>query len=498
VLFTEPSFLFYFLPALLVLHELAPRTGAWRNVLLLVASLLFYGWGEPLFVIGLLVAIGWSWGLALAAASAREGGDSHLAAALTGCGIAGILSLLAFFKYAGFAIANANELLARAGLTTLDFDGPALPIGISFFSFQAISYLVDAQRGRAPAQRSPLDTALYIAMFPQLIAGPIVRYEDIAAQLREREVTLEDFAYGTRRFAIGLGKKILIANSLAPWVDRVFAAAEAPLGIVPGPADLSVTLAWLAAVAYALQIYFDFSGYSDMAIGLARLFGFRYRENFAYPFVSASITEFWRRWHISLSSWFRDYLYLPLGGSRRGALRTHANLWIVFLLCGLWHGAQWTFVAWGAWHGLWLSVERLTLRERVATRLAPVRIALTFLIVVVGFVIFRADTLAAAAVLLGAMAGIGIDGASPAWVVPALPVAEFWDREFALVLLCAAIGATPAPAALGRRLLAATRRSGPVANAASALQAVMVAALLFACATRIAAGTYDPFIYFRF
>jgi alginate O-acetyltransferase complex protein AlgI len=470
VLFSEPAFLFYFLPAILVLHSLAPRAA--RNPLLLAASLIFYAWGEPRHVLLLLVSIALNYvaGLGIAAAAGRgRSGRGALAA-----GVAGNLLLLGFFKYAGFV----------GSLVGLGFRGPALPIGISFFTFQALSYLVDVQRGHARPQRNLLTLALYISMFPQLIAGPIVRYRDVEHQLTDRHIDRAGFAEGVRRFVLGLSKKMLIANSVALPADRIFAL----------PTDeLNAGLSWLAITCYTAQIYFDFSGYSDMAIGLGRMFGLRFLENFDHPYESRSVREFWRRWHISLSTWFRDYLYLPLGGSRKSPARVALNLWIVFLLCGLWHGASWNFVVWGAFHGLFLSLERTLLRARVARLPALPARAYTLLVVMVGWVWFRAETLAGSVAMLRALVGFGTgDG-----VVH--NVALFADMRVWLALGAAALGATSIPARLARRVAAGLpERTAPVEFGARATALAGLTGLLVVCLSVVASDTYNPFIYFRF
>lgn len=291
---------------------------------------------------------------------------------------------LAFFKYGNFCVNNVNGVLETLSLPVIEMGDLHLPIGISFFTFQAISYLVDIYRGQATVQKHPVNLALYISLFPQLIAGPIVRYKDVEREIIGRITRIEDLKSGTLRFVSGLGKKVLIANSMGVVADQVFTL---PIE------NVSTGLAWIGIVAYTLQIYFDFSGYSDMAIGLGRIFGFHFLENFNYPYISQSIQEFWRRWHISLSSWFRDYLYIPLGGNRAGTWRTYFNLLLVFFLCGLWHGASWTFVIWGLYHGLFLVVERLGLIQLLKTIPVFFRHVYTMLVVMVGWVFFRAETL---------------------------------------------------------------------------------------------------------
>ena len=344
MVFSEPAFLFWFLPLLLGAYFLCPRAG--RNALLLAASLIFYAWGEGGFVLVMLASIGMNYAFGLLI---ERRVSTHKTCAALWLGIIANLLLLAAYKYTGFVSSNLCGLLRWWGVDTADPLPVHLPIGISFFTFQAMSYLVDVHRRQVPAQRNPLHVALYISMFPQLIAGPIVRYRDIARQIVDRAVTRQGFASGIRRFAIGLGKKVIIANSLAWPADQIFT--------IPNH-ELTTAVAWWGVTCYTLQIYFDFSGYSDMAVGLGRMFGFEFMENFNYPYIARSMTDFWRRWHISLSTWFRDYLYIPLGGNRRGRARTLVNLALVFFLCGLWHGASWTFAIWGLYHGLFLILER--------------------------------------------------------------------------------------------------------------------------------------------
>jgi alginate O-acetyltransferase complex protein AlgI len=365
-----------------------------------------------------------------------------------------------------------------------------LPIGISFFTFQALSYVIDVYRGTVPAQRNPFHFGLYVSLFPQLIAGPIVRYADVAGQILERTVTREGFARGVQRFIIGLGKKMLIANTLASSADRVFAL---PAG------ELTLAAAWLGVVCYALQIYFDFSGYSDMAIGLGRMFGFDFLENFHYPYVARSVTEFWRRWHLSLSTWFRDYVYHPLGGNRQGRARTYANLLIVFFLCGLWHGASWTFIVWGLFHGAFLVLERLGLSRALERAWLPVRHAYTLLVVLVGWVFFRADSLAQAMLFLEAMVGLGAAGLS------SMATLEYATLETVLVMMVAIPAATPLLPALQDRanaLLEDCRQRSwpvwPIEIAYHGAGTLGLAALFLLSACTLAAGTYNPFIYFRF
>jgi alginate O-acetyltransferase complex protein AlgI len=403
--------------------------------------------------------------------------------------------VLGVFKYADFFADNVNALLLILGVRPVVVPRVLLPIGISFFTFHAISYVVDVHRRDATAQKSPVHAALYLLLFPQLIAGPIIRYRDIADQLARRIVTLDDFAYGVRRFVIGLAKKVLIANIVAGPADKIFAM---PIR------ELSTGHAWLGLICYTFQIYFDFSGYSDMAIGLGRMFGFRFPENFRWPYIAASVQEFWRRWHISLSTWFRDYLYIPLGGNRVSAARRYLNLVTVFFLCGLWHGASWNFVIWGLWHGTFLVIERVysqsrrQLPEYPITRLADSGVlswpvwphVYTMLVVMVGWVFFRAETLTGSIAFLQAMAGATIPLPTP-YTVWWYLTPELW-----LALVAGMIGSTPWVPAVAARIARAERPGA--AWRLELLGTATLMALLVASIISVAARTYNPFIYFRF
>jgi alginate O-acetyltransferase complex protein AlgI len=344
MVFSSVGFLFLYLPTAAFLYWLAPPR--WKNVVLAALSIVFYALGEPRFVFLMLFSVLLNFRFAIAIERCTDLRQKRaLLAAATGINI----GTLALFKYADFIFGNINLVLRPLGKSIDGFSSVAVPLGISFYTFHAISYLIDVYRGNARPNSSLIQYSLYIMLFPQLVAGPIVRYKDIYQQLPERKVTAADVSDGILRFTIGLAKKVLIADPLGAIADAGFSSPAS---------ELAAADAWLYLVSYTLQIYFDFSGYSDMAIGLARLFGFRFPENFNYPYTARSVQEFWRRWHISLSTWFRDYVYVPLGGNRRGQLRTLCNLWIVFLMAGLWHGAHWKFVAWGAIHGLFLTLER--------------------------------------------------------------------------------------------------------------------------------------------
>ena len=477
MVFASPIFLFLFLPLTLAAYFAVPRN--WRNGVLLVASLVFYAWGEAPYLALVIGSVLFNYAIGGAIGRAA---DPAVRKRWLAAGVAGNLGALALFKYANFAVANVNALAPVLAITPLAVAAIPLPLGISFFTFHAISYVVDVYKRNADAERNLPRFALYILLFPQLIAGPIIRWRDIAAQLPAREQRIADFAYGVRRFVLGLGKKVLIANTLGRTADQIFAL---PAG------ELTTPLAWLGLACYTLQIYFDFSGYSDMAIGLMRMFGFRILENFNYPYVAQSIREFWRRWHISLSNWFRDYLYIPLGGNQRGERRAYANLALVFLLCGLWHGASWPFVLWGAWHGAFLVAERAGV-DRVLRRIGPLAHAYALLAVMGGWVLFRCETLAQAVAYYAALAGNAAGDAARH------PVDEFLNLHVLATLAVAIVFATP----LARRVGAwrDRRAAAPGLPAKFALSAdvAWTGAVFAVSAAFLAAGTYNPFIYFRF
>ncbi|MHC4140714.1 MAG: MBOAT family O-acyltransferase [Planctomycetota bacterium] len=482
MVFSSTIFLFFFLPWVLTLTLIVPRR--LRNPILLVSSLFFYAWGEAFFVLLMIASIGINYVLGLLIATWRSTPKIRILLALA---VLVNIGLLGTFKYANFFVDNLNALLALWDLPPLMLDPVHLPIGISFFTFQALSYIFDVARGEEKAQRNPLNVALYISLFPQLIAGPIVRFRDVAGQILRRRVTLDLFADGVRRFIIGLGKKVLIANTLAVPADQIFALPES---------ELTWSVAWIGVICYTLQIYFDFSGYSDMAIGLGRMLGFRFLENFNYPYIARSMTDFWRRWHISLSSWFRDYLYIPLGGNRRGPTRTFVNLFIVFFITGLWHGASWSFVVWGLYHGAFLVAERV-FRNRSAWRFPPViRHAYLLMAVMVGWVLFRAETLTQALAFLGAMLGFGAgDGLR-------VDVIAFQGNDVLLAMGAGIVGSAPVIPWLVdriRRIHEAVPRLGAgTYTVASALGHLGLLAVFVLSAVAVSAQTHNPFIYFRF
>ena len=427
MLFTSIEFLFLFLPVVVVGHVLLPQRFGLRNVWLLAASLVFYAWGEPTFVFAMLASIAFNYVAALCEESLRLSGRRWAAGLVFALAVAGNLALLGTWKYANFATAVLREWIPslKGVVPQTSF---LLPIGISFFTFQAISYVADVRRGAASAQRNPLSLALYIALFPQLIAGPIVRYASFCWQITARRVTWDGFSEGVLRFLVGFNKKMLVANTLAEVADKAFAADV-----------LSVGGAWLGAVAFTFQIYYDFGGYSDMAIGLGRMFGFDFPENFNRPYLAKTATEFWRRWHMTLGGWFRDYVYIPLGGSRAGRVRLLFNLAVVWTLTGLWHGANWTFVAWGAFYGVLIAVEKLAgLPERIdrSRVLTVIAHPLALIAVTCAWVVFRADSLTAAATYLGTMFGCGGAPLSDGFCA-------FWSREVAVFFVVAAVGCLP-------------------------------------------------------
>lgn len=488
MVFTSQAFVFYFLPAVLLGYYALPS--GLRSRFLLVASYFFYGWWNPAFVLLMLAStvVDYRCGAIIAR---HEDGDPRRRRALI-ASIVVNLSLLGFFKYWDFFASSVNGLLGWAGLgaagagmagsgaEVLPLLDVILPVGISFYTFQSMSYSIDLYRRQAPPARGFFDFAAYVALFPQLIAGPIIRYRDIAEQLRERGHSLEKAARGLSYFALGFAKKVLLANNVGLLADDLFATPTPPWH-----------LAWLGAIAYAFQIYFDFSGYSDMAIGLGLMLGFRFPENFRSPYRAESITDFWRRWHISLSTWLRDYLYIPLGGNRHGPRRTYINLGLTMLLGGLWHGAQWQFVVWGAYHGALLAAERALGKRGFVSFLArPLRIAATFVLVLIGWVFFRAENLDHAITYLGCMFGL---------VTPTAGASAWWGTvggEFGLPLLaiCAVVAWTSrrteewvawawaGEASVRRRVLA---RAGLVALFAVSL-------------VEMSAQSHNPFLYFQF
>ena len=465
MLFSSIPFLYYFLPLVLAVYFLTPAR--FRNAVLLLASLIFYAWGEPKYVLLMLASIlsGYGFGLLQERYRGQKG-----AKLVCGLSVAVSLSFLLYFKYADFFLENFNAATGL-GVPLLRI---ALPIGISFYTFQIISYTVDVYRGE-PAQKNLIHLAAYVAMFPQLIAGPIVRYSDIAQQLEHRSHSTALAAEGVRRVLIGLGKKILIANQLGELCS-VFRASD----------EKSVLFYWLYAVAFALHIYFDFSGYSDMAIGLGKVFGFHFLENFNYPYISASITEFWRRWHISLGTWFRDYVYIPLGGNRVGRARQLLNILVVWMLTGFWHGAAWNFVVWGLMFAVLLIMEKLWLLKPLS-KCRPLAHLYVVFFVVISFVIFNAENMGQALSDIGGLFGAG--------GIPLVSAeAVYCLRSFALVLILAVFGATP----LLRNGLVRLSQYPIAGKVLNALEPFTLFILLLVMTGYLVDGSFNPFLYFRF
>jgi alginate O-acetyltransferase complex protein AlgI len=485
MVFSSPIFLFLFLPIVLA-GCLLPSLRL-RNFWLLTFSILFYAWGEVGFV-GLMLGstvINYFLGRWV-----EKETDERRRRWAVGVAIALNLGLLAIFKYTNFAVQNLNSVLGVLGAKPMRVKDLRLPIGISFFTFHAISYVMDIYRRKWASAKNPADVALYIFFFPQLIAGPILRWSAIAPQIASRQQTSGRFAEGIRRFAEGLAKKVIIANAVAVPADAIF-------GWSAGWQDLTVATAWVGAICYMLQIYFDFSGYSDMAIGLGKMFGFEFMENFNYPYVAQSIRDFWRRWHISLSSWFRDYLYIPLGGNRCSEKRNKLNLVIVFLLCGLWHGASWTFVVWGLYHGAFIALEHGRAGRNLERIERPLRHLYALVVVLVGWVLFRAPTLWTAVDYLCNMAGIKLGHATP----KSLPGALNHQSTYALIaglILATPIWTWVKTWAAGKLEKWPGAWGAAAQGAGASVQLAVILALLIVSVAWLAGGTYNPFIYFRF
>ena len=418
MVFSAPIFIFLFLPIVIFLIVVAEKK--LHNIILLCASLFFYAWGAlaqtPIFIFS--IVSNYCFGLLIAKAHGKK------ATLIVGMGIAVNLLLLGYFKYFNFLLENLNTLFSVTGLKLVAYEPVVLPIGISFFTFHAMSYIIDVYRKKVPAQKNFLDLALYISFFPQLIAGPIVRDIDVASQFQKRTLSLEKVSFGIQRFIFGFSKKVIIANAMAYLADKIF---NTPLD------QISNGTAWLGITAYTFQIYFDFSGYSDMAIGLAKIFGFDFPENFNYPYIAQSVKEFWRRWHISLSTWFRDFLYIPLGGSKGSNQKTIRNLLIVFFCTGFWHGASWNFIVWGMFHGLFLLLERIGLEKILTKAWKPIRIGYTLLVVMIGWVFFRATDLNHAIGYLNKMISIQGDENVQMFLI------EYLDTKTIFLLLFSAL-----------------------------------------------------------
>lgn len=462
--FSSLPFLFGFLPLMLALYFAAPPR--WRNLVLLLTSLVFYGWGEPVYlgIMVLSILIDYTHGLLVERYRSRD----KLARWFVAESVILNLGLLGFFKYWDFFAEN----LSRLPGITLPALGLPLPIGISFFTFQTMSYTIDVYRRDAPAQRDIVAFGAYVTMFPQLVAGPIVRYREVAAELKERVNTTADFAAGAGRFTVGLAKKVLLANSIGALWDAELAAQSAGM--------LTAFGGWLGIAAYGFQIYFDFSGYSDMAIGMGRMLGFHFPENFARPYTAASVTEFWRRWHISLTTWFREYLYIPLGGSRRGTARTVRNIFIVWLCTGFWHGASWNFILWGLHFFLWLMLEKYLLKDFLQRLPRWLRHAYTLLVVFAGWGIFAMEDLS----VCGGYFRVCFGGGA-LWSA----VDGYYLRTYAVLLVLLTVGSANTVKAVWERLPERARET---------LAPVLMLAGLVLCTAYLVDGSYNPFLYFRF
>lgn len=466
MVFSSLLFLTIFLPVTVGLYYLLPKKA--KNVLLLAVSLVFYAWGEPTHIFVMLITTAYIWVFGLLVARAMGQGKQKVARLFLILTLVPSLGTLVFFKYTGFLV-STMPFLEGTALGSLEI---ALPIGISFYTFQALSYIIDVYRGDVKAQKSWVNFAMYISLFPQLIAGPIVRYADVENQIDDRTVTFDGMAKGIQRFVLGLGKKVLLANQIgALW--EIMSGNGSVLG------------AWLGAIAFAFQIYFDFSAYSDMAIGLGRMFGFEFTENFRYPYQSGSVTEFWRRWHMTLGTWFREYVYIPLGGNRKGKGRQILNLLIVWFLTGFWHGAAWQFILWGLYYFVFLVLEKLFLLKPLQKTPAIFRHSYALIVVLLGWVLFACEDITAAGAMYQTMFGIGAPLADSA--------ALYYLGGSVVMLVICVIGATELPKLLAQKLQ--SKLPEPVFRYLS--YAVLIAVLVISMAFLVA-DSYNPFLYFRF
>lgn len=475
MLFSSTTFLFLFLPVTLGLYYIMPKR--FRNFILLVMSLIFYGWGEPKYIILMLLSILTGYVTGIMAFHGRQAGKQGIAKAGLVFAMVYNIGVLAVFKYTDFFISNLNNWFhLDCRLFHL-----ALPLGISFYSFQMMSYTIDVYRGDAKLQKNIISLAAYLTLFPQLIAGPIVRYQTVADQIDERQENFDLFAEGVCRFIVGLGKKVLLANT----IGELFST----LSVLPA-SENSVMLAWLSSIAFTFQIYFDFSGYSDMAIGLGKMFGFGFLENFNYPYIAKSITEFWRRWHISLSSWFRDYLYIPLGGSRAGKIKTIRNIFIVWLLTGFWHGAAWNFILWGLYFFVLLLIEKLGWLRILGSLPKWIQHLYTLFFVNISWVIFSYDSLPALAAALKNMFGLG---GIPVWNT----MTGYYLCAYAVILAVLILASTPYPKQWYHSVMQRLEKK-PVHVAGAVLQTGLVLGMLYMTTACLASDSFNPFLYFRF
>ncbi len=488
MIFSSPFFLFIYFPVVLLLYYISPLK--LRNLVLLIFNLIFYGWGEPVCIVIMFASIAIDYTHGMLVARCKSKGNDRGARAAVASSVVFNLVLLCFFKYWDFIVGNLSALgidlvtrseirsalnaaLRRAGLDPLfQSSASTLPIGISFYTFQTMSYTIDVYRGDARVQKNIVTFGTFVTLFPQLIAGPIIKYKDLDQQLERRDHTVERFASGVQRFVVGLSKKVLLANNLGQLWDAYLAA--------PGE-QLTTLGAWLGILAFSFQLYFDFSGYSDMAIGLGRMLGFEFLENFNYPYISQSVTEFWRRWHISLGTWFREYLYIPLGGNRVKKPRFILNLLIVWAATGIWHGASWNFLLWGLYYFVWLVLEKLWLGKALEKAPGWLRHLYGLFIVAVGWAIFAVEDFAAMGLYLKAMFGFGAGLWDEAFL--------YYLRGFLPMLIVGAVASTPLGASLWKKLPERPRKI--------ALPALLLLGLVFSTAYLVD-GTYNPFLYFRF
>ena len=469
MIFSSLFFLFVFLPLILLVYLFVPKKA--KNIVLLISSLIFYAWGEPVYILLMVFSIIYNYISGMEIDFYRRRGNTAQLRLIFWLAVGVNLGILGFFKYYGFLLENLNRILPF----TIKYTPLALPIGISFYTFQTLSYIIDVYRGDVDVQRNPINFGLYISMFPQLIAGPIVRYSDIEAQLTDRKVTFEGFGQGVKFFVKGLAKKVLLANNIGMAYTAISAL----------PADkFSALAAWIGAVAYTFQIYFDFSGYSDMAIGLGKMFGFTFMMNFDHPYISSSITEFWRRWHISLSTWFREYVYIPLGGNREGTAKAIRNLFIVWTLTGFWHGAAWNFVVWGLYYGVLLVLEKYVLHPVIERLPGAVRHIYALFFVVIGWVIFAAPSLSSAVHYIHVMFGGGTAADGSAGVY-------YLYNYLIILILCALCSGPGVTASLNRCIVARERRKR--------IFVIVLYIAAFICSIAfLVNATYNPFLYFRF
>ena len=470
MIFASPVFLFVFFPAVLLIYRLIPAKA--RPYFLLLSSLFFYFWGEPVYVLLMIAAILITWASALGVSALKEKKKDKAALAVLTLGILLILSSLIYFKYFEFLLTTLKDLFH----TRWRIKSIIMPIGISFYTFQAMSYLWDVHRGSVRVIRNPCKLGAYISMFPQLIAGPIVRASDITGNLDCPQMSLESTWHGLIRFIRGLGKKVILANSLAAVIENN--------AILPTD-ECSAGLLWLITLCYAFQIYFDFSGYSDMAIGMGEILGFRFPENFRFPYSATSVRDFWRRWHITLSSWLRDYVYIPLGGNRKGTFRTYLNLLLVFLICGFWHGASWNFVLWGLWYGLWMILERIPPVQKMLNKIPkPITWFFTMVIVLLGWVLFRNLKPDETIMFLRGMFG------GNSYIT--CTAVSILSPKLIIILIACIFFASP----LAEKLLGLLERSK--GTAVIAVRSLLALAVLAVCIILLMSNTYNPFIYFRF